>query len=119
MHQVTDLGDVGKSTGTAKTYAAKSAFGQNNGDTGNHADGNGATANAVIVLTHPRGQHIDETKADGSGNWDFYDLDDATYYASEVGSTKAWSVAVNGTSVTVTALSGGGGGGTVAHGYVG
>lgn len=80
----------------------------------------GATANAYISLSR-NGVQVTRTRANDSGNAWFYDLDDSNdhlYYASEIGSTKAWSVAVNGTSVTVTALSGGGGG-TVAHGYVG
>lgn len=80
----------------------------------------GATANAYITLSR-NGVNVINTRANGSGAANFYDLDDSNnhlYYASEIGSTKAWSVQVVNTTVTVTALSAGGGG-TSSHGYAG
>lgn len=111
---MTDLGDVGKSIGTAKTHAAKSVYGDNNRVAGNVATGSGATASAMIVLVLNRGQIVDETRADGSGGWSFYDMDDGVYSAKEVGSANAWSVVIAGASVTVTRLSPG----TISHGHV-
>lgn len=76
----------------------------------------GATANAYITLNR-LGAHVMTTRADGSGNAWFYDLDDSDdhlYYASEIGSTKAWSVEIENTAVTVTRLSPG----TIAFGNV-
>lgn len=76
----------------------------------------GATANAYIALDR-NGVRVTSTRANGSGNAWFYDLDDSDdhpYYASEIGSTKAWSVEIENTAVTVTRLSPG----TIAFGNV-
>lgn len=73
----------------------------------------GATANAYIILNR-NGVRVTSTRANGSGNAWFYDLDDSDdhlYYASEIGSAKVWSVEIENTTVTVTLLSSGGGAG--------
>lgn len=76
----------------------------------------GATANAYITLSR-NGVRVSSTRANAGGNAWFYDLDDSDdhlYYASEIGSTKAWSVEIENTTVTVTRLSPG----TIAFGNV-
>lgn len=110
-----DLGDIGVSLGIAEVFACRSVFGLNAQAYGNTATGSG-TANAIVRLSTAVGASVDVTRADSSGDWHFYDLDDGTYYASEVGSSNAWEIVVSGSSATVTALSGGG---TVAFGWVG
>lgn len=112
-----DLGDIGVSMGVAGVFACRSAFGLNAQAYGNIASGAGS-ANAVVRLSTAAGAAVDVTRADASGDWYFYDLDNGTYYASEVGSANAWGIVVSGSSATVTALSGGGGG-TSSFGYVG
>lgn len=111
-----DLGDIGVSMGVAEVFACRSAFGLNAQAYGNTASGSG-TAHAVVRLSTASGADVDVTRADSSGDWHFYDLDDGTYYASEVGSANAWQIEVSGSSAIVTALSGGSTG-TVSHGYV-
>lgn len=110
-----DLGDIGASMGFAETFACRSAFGLNAQAYGNTASGSG-TAHAIVRLATAAGANVDVTRADSGGDWNFYDLDDGTYYASEVGSTNAWQIVISGATATVTALSGGG---TVAYAYVG
>lgn len=105
-----DLGDIGVSMGVAEVFACRSAFGLNAQTYGNTATGSG-TANAIVRLSTSAGANAGVTRADAGGDWHFYDLDDGTYYASEVGSVNAWEIEVSGASATVTALSGGGGGG--------
>lgn len=111
-----DLGDIGVSMGVAEVFACRSAFGLNAQAYGNTASGSG-TVRAIVRLATAAGASVDVTRADSGGDWNFYDLDDGTYYASEIGSTNAWEIEVSGASTTVTALSGSGGG-TVAFGYV-
>lgn len=111
-----DLGDIGVSMGVAEVFACRSAFGLNAQTYGNTATGSG-TANAIVWLSTSAGARVGVTRADASGDWHFYDLDDGTYYASEVGSANAWEIQVSGSSAIVTALSGGSAA-TVSHGYV-
>lgn len=111
-----DLGDIGASMGFAETFACRSAFGLNAQSYGNTASGSG-TAHAIVRLATAAGANVDVTRADSGGDWNFYDLDDGTYYASEVGSLNAWEIDISGASAAVTALSGGSAA-TVSHGYV-
>lgn len=77
----------------------------------------GANANAMVLLSR-KGAFVDRRVASAGGVVSFYDLDDSDdflYYASESGSTKAWSVSIEVASVVVTSLSAGGG----SYGWVG
>ena len=81
----------------------------------------GATVGALVTLLRD-GTFAGSAFADGSGNAVFYEIDNTNagskFYAYESGSAKAWEISVAAGVATVTPLSGGGGG-TVAHGYVG
>lgn len=113
------LGDVGRMVRlTRAPLITLSIYSRSNSK--NTAAGTGATANALIVVFQPAGGYkVDSTRADGAGDWHVYDLDNGTYFASEVGSSNAWEIVVSGTSATVTALSGGGSPGTSAFAYIG
>lgn len=112
-----NLGDIGSAVRTPAVYSNRNAFGLLAQTYGNTAAGADATPLSIIRLHHSLGPFVDVVRADASGNWGFYDLDDGTYYASEVGSTNVWEIIVAGTSATVTALSGVSPS-TVAFGYV-
>lgn len=99
-----DLGDIGVSMGVAEVFACRSAFGLNAQTYGNTASGSG-TAHAVVRLSTASGANVGVTRADSSGDWHFYDLDNGTYYASEVGSSNAWEIIVSGSVVSVNSLS--------------
>ena len=80
-------------------------------------EGAGATAGAAIVITQ-RSSRVGVAIADDAGDWFLASgLNDGTYWASEVGSPRGWSIVVAGTSVTVTLEEGSGGGGAVVAGY--
>lgn len=64
----------------------------------------GAAADTVLRLTTERGLIVGFARSDGSGDAEFYDLDDGTYYVHETGSASAWEVAVAGALATVTPL---------------
>lgn len=81
----------------------------------------GATVGALVTLLRG-GTFAGSAFADGSGNAVFYEIDNTnsptpSFYAYESGSVKAWEISVAAGVATVTPLSGGGGG-TVAFGYV-
>lgn len=79
--------------------------------------GDGAEPGAAVVVAS-RGVPIAVVRADGAGDWVLSSgLNDGTYWASEIGSPRGWSIVVAGTSVTVTLEEGSGGGGTVVAGY--
>lgn len=63
--------------------------------------GTGASPNAEISVTFRRSQ-VATVAADVSGNWIVGGLNDGTYWASELGTVRGWSIVVNGLSVTVT-----------------
>lgn len=63
--------------------------------------GTGATPGSEIVVTLRRSQ-VAAAKADNAGNWSIGGLNDGTYWASEIGTVRGWSIVVNGLSVTVT-----------------
>lgn len=78
--------------------------------------GAGATPGAAVAVFLRSGR-VATAIADDAGEWQVSGLDNGTYWASEVGSPRGWSIVVAGTSVTVTLEEGSGGGGTVVAGY--
>lgn len=110
------LGNIGASAGFPSLFAGYGAFTRVKQPVSVDATGTG-TPNAMVNLSHENGARVDTMRSDSSGDWHFYDLDDGTYYASEVGSANAWEIEVSGSSATVTALSGGGGGGGGSTGH--
>lgn len=109
------LGNIGASFSMTSMFAGRGAFTLVKQPISVDATGTG-TPNAMVTLARADGARVDIARADSGGDWHFYDLDDGTYYASEVGSTNAWQIVISGATATVTALSGGG---TVAYAYVG
>jgi hypothetical protein len=79
--------------------------------------GSGAEAGARVVV-FLRSAPVAFARADDAGDWQVNGLDDGTYWVSEIGTPRGWSIVVAGTSVTVTLEEGSGGGGTVVAGYV-
>lgn len=63
--------------------------------------GTGATPGSEILVSLRRTQ-VATVKADNAGNWTVGGLNDGTYWASELGTVRGWSIVVNGLSVTVT-----------------
>lgn len=63
--------------------------------------GTGATPGSEIVVTLRRSQ-VAAAKADNAGNWTVGGLNDGTYWASEIGTVRGWSIVVSGLSVAVT-----------------
>jgi len=78
--------------------------------------GSGATPGAVVVA-YLRGREVGATFARANGTWTLPGLNDGTYWASEIGTPRGWSIEVAGATVTVTLEEGSGGGGTVVAGY--
>ena len=110
------LGNIGASFSVPSVFAGRGMFTLAKQPTSVDASGTG-TPLAIITLATAHGARVDVSRADASGVWHFYDLDDGTYYASEVGSSNAWEIDISGASAAVTALSGGSAA-TVSHGYV-
>ena len=63
--------------------------------------GTGATPGSEILISFRRSQ-VATVQADNAGNWTVGGLNDGTYWASELGTVRGWSIVVAGTSVTVT-----------------
>jgi len=63
--------------------------------------GTGATANSEVLVSFRRTQ-IATVAANSSGVWTLGGLNDGTYWASELGTVRGWSVVVAGLTVTVT-----------------
>lgn len=79
--------------------------------------GSGAEPGASIVISRRTAQ-VAAVVADSAGAWVLASgLNDGTYWASELGSPRGWSIMVAGASVTVTLEEGSGGGDTITAGY--
>ena len=63
--------------------------------------GSGAEPGAEILVSLRRTQ-VATVQADPAGNWTVGGLNDGTYWASELGTVRGWSIVVAGLSVTVT-----------------
>lgn len=63
--------------------------------------GTGATPGSEILISLRRSQ-VATTSADNTGTWSVGGLNDGTYWASEIGTVRGWSIVVNGASVIVT-----------------
>lgn len=113
------LGNIGCEVPRFRAFQCRGVFTLKKQPTSVDATSAGGTASAIVHLFLPSGFRVDSARANSSGVWHFYDLDDGTYFASEVGTANAWEIEVSGATATVTALSGGGASGTVSHGWVG
>lgn len=109
---MSDLGAIGR-VAAPKTVNANWAFGRRAQAV---IAGAGAQPGAVVAVML-RSKQVATAIADDAGEWQVSGLDNGTYWASEVGSPRGWSIVVAGTSVTVTLEEGSGGGGTVVAGY--
>ena len=114
------LGNIGIVRPSATPRRSYSLFGANKHTTSVIASETSSTPDAIVHLSMSNGTRIEAGRTDPvTGDWQFVDLDDGTYYVTVVGTGEAWSVVIVGSVATVTALSGGGGsGGTVGFAWV-
>jgi hypothetical protein len=63
--------------------------------------GSGATPGSEVLVSLRRAQ-VATVRANNAGVWTVGGLNDGTYWASELGTVRGWSIVVAGTSVTVT-----------------
>jgi hypothetical protein len=106
-----NLGNIGRVI-RDRCFAVRDSRTLTTHPTGNSASNSGdATANARVVLVDHLGGFITSARASGAGTWTFNDLGaNMTYFVSEVGSTKQWSIVVDAAgSPTVAPLAGQGG----------
>ena len=64
-------------------------------------NGTGATPGSEVLISFRRSQ-VATVRADSAGDWTVGGLNDGTYWASELGTVRGWSIVVAGLSVTVT-----------------
>lgn len=107
------LGNVSKTFALARCEGAWSAFDNGKRPTSvtMHAVSSVPGATAVLVwrgtIIPTTGAPTGRTVADGSGNINFYDMDDSNgnpYYIYTIGTGEDWSATVVGSVVTVTQL---------------
>ena len=94
---MSDLGDIGYFVPDSLKTAMFSF--------GNRAvavvSGTGAEPDSEILVSFRRTQ-VATVRADPAGNWTVGGLNNGTYWASELGTVRGWSIVVAGLSVTVT-----------------
>lgn len=110
---MSDLGNIGRVV-PIRMASSNFSFG---GRAVALVEGSGASAGAAIVINERSGR-LGTVRANAAGVWRVNGLNDGTYWASEVGTLRAWLIEVAGATVTVTLQTGGGGGGdTIVAGY--
>ncbi len=107
------LGNVGKTFAVCTPFQAWGAYDNAKRPTSVTMHAVSSVPGAIVALFW-RGQPVYTTggprgltAVDGSGNWNFYDMDDSQgfpYYIYTVGTGEDWSATVVGSVVTVTQL---------------